>query len=220
MIAMILAAGRGKRLKQVTESIPKPLVEVRGQSLIERHLHNFYAAGITEVVINLGWLGDKIVERIGTGSQYGVSVAYSQEGDELLETGGGIYNALHLLGDDPFLVVNADIYTDLPVGDLSLADDALGHLVLVPTPDYRDSGDFDLVDGLVRNGEAPELTYGGISMYRPEFFENCEPGRFSIVPIMRSTADAGRMQGSRYDGVWADIGTQERLAALRNSVEG
>ena len=220
MIAMILAAGRGKRLWQITESIPKPLVEVRGQSLIERHLHNFYAAGITEVVINLGWLGDKIVERIGTGSQYGVSVTYSQEGDELLETGGGIFKALHLLGDDPFLVVNADIYTDLPVGDLSLADDALGHLVLVPTPDYRDSGDFDLVDGLVRNGDTPELTYGGVSMYRPEFFENCEPGRFSIVPIMRSAADAGRMQGSLYEGLWADVGTQERLAALRNSVEG
>ncbi len=220
MIAMILAAGRGKRLKQITESTPKPLVEVRGKSLIERHLQNFCAAGITDVVINLGWLGDKIVERIGTGSQYGVDVAYSQEGDALLETGGGIFNALHLLGDDPFLVVNADIYTDLPVGDLRLADDALGHLVLVPTPDYRDSGDFNLVDGLVRNGDAPELTYGGISMYRPEFFENCEPGRFSIVPIMRSAADAGRMQGSLYEGIWADVGTQERLAALRNSVEG
>lgn len=218
MIAMILAAGRGKRLKQVTETIPKPLVEVQGQSLIERHLERFYAAGITEVVINLGWLGDRIVERIGTGSQYGVSVAYSQEGDELLETGGGIFKALHLLGDDPFLVMNADIYTDFPVQEMSLDDEALGRLVLVPTPAYRDSGDFNLEDGLIRNSDAPTLTYGGISMYRPEFFADCEPGRFSIVPIMRSTADAGRMQGSFYDGLWADIGTQERLAALRNAV--
>ena len=218
MIAMILAAGRGKRLKHVTETIPKPLVEVRGQSLIERHLERFCAAGITEVVINLGWLGDQIVERIGTGSQYGVSVAYSQEGGELLETGGGIFKALHLLGDDPFLVMNADIYTDFPVQEMSLDDAALGRLVLVPTPEYRENGDFNLEDGLIRNSDAPTLTYGGISMYRPEFFDGCEPGRFSIVPMMRSTADAGRMQGSFYDGLWADIGTQERLAALRQTV--
>ena len=220
MIAMILAAGRGKRLKQITETTPKPLLEVNGQSLIERHLERFHEAGITDVVINLGWLGDQIVERIGTGSQYGVSVAYSQEGDTLLETGGGIFQALHLLGDDPFLVMNADIYTDFAVAEMSLDDDALGRLVLVPTPAYRDSGDFNLEDGLIRNSDAPTLTYGGISMYRPEFFDACEPGRFSIVPMMRRTADAGQMQGSLYDGLWADIGTQERLAALRNIVEG
>ena len=218
MIAMILAAGRGKRLKQVTESIPKPLVEVNGQSLIERHLERFHAAGIRDVVINLGWLGDQIVERIGSGSNYGINVAYSPEGDELLETGGGIFNALHLLGKNPFLIMNADIYTDMPVEEMSLSDEALGRLVLVPTPEYRDSGDFNLEDGLVRNGDAPALTYGGIAMYRPELFDGCKPGRFSIVPIMRSTADAGRMQGSFYDGLWADIGTQERLAALRQAV--
>jgi len=218
MIAMILAAGRGKRLKQITETTPKPLVEVRGQSLIERHLERLQAAGITDVVINLGWLGDQIIERIGAGSQYGVSVVYSQEGDELLETGGGIFKALHLLGDDPFLVMNADIYTDYQVVKMSLDDEALGHLVMVPTPGYRDNGDFNLEDGRIRNSNASTLTFGGISVYRPEFFAGCEPGRFSIVPMMRSTADAGRMQGSFYDGLWADIGTQERLAALRNAV--
>ena len=214
MKAMILAAGRGERLRPLTDTVPKALVEVRGQSLLERHLERLCGAGIEDVVINLGWHGEQIRERIGSGSKYGLSIAYSDEGQNVLETGGGIHNALHLLGSDPFLVANADIFTDMPVPNVNLAENALGHLVLVPSPAYRDAGDFDLVDGLVRNAESPTLTYGGVAMYRPEFFDGCDAGRFSIVPILRQAADDGRLQGSLYEGLWADVGTPERLSAL------
>ncbi|MDH5241822.1 MAG: nucleotidyltransferase family protein [Gammaproteobacteria bacterium] len=216
MIAMILAAGRGERLKPLTDSIPKALVEVHGQSLLERHLEKMRDAGIKDVVINLGWLGEKIVERVGTGSAYGLNVSYSDETGNVLETGGGIYKALPLLGDETFLVVNADILTDMPIPNMVLQDDALAHLVLVPKPDYRDHGDFDLRDGRVCNSAAPELTYSGFTMYRPEFFATCKPGRFSVAPMFRKAADAGQLQGSLYEGRWADIGTAERLAALQS----
>ncbi len=214
MIAMILAAGRGERLKPLTDTTPKALVEVRGQSLLEWHLEKMHDAGIRDVVINLGWLGEKIVERVGSGSGYGLSVVFSPEGDNVLETGGGIHNALPLLGDKPFLVMNADIYTDMPIPKIILEDQSMGHLVLVPTPDYRDHGDFDLDGGIVRNGDSPALTFSGVSVYRPEFFDACEPGRFSIVPMLRRAADARQIQGSLYEGQWADIGTTERLATL------
>jgi MurNAc alpha-1-phosphate uridylyltransferase len=213
---MVLAAGRGERLRPLTDACPKALVEVRGRSLLERHLDNLCSAGIEEVVINLGWHGEQIRERIGSGSAYGLSVAYSDEGVNILETGGGIFNALHLLGSDPFLIVNADIYTDMSVPDVALTENALGHLVLVPNPDYRDTGDFDLVDGLVRNSASPSLTYGGVAVYRPAFFDGCEAGRFSIVPMLRKAADDGHLQGSLYDGLWADVGTPERLKAVHD----
>lgn len=213
---MILAAGRGERLRPLTDGIPKALVEVRGKSLIERHLANIRAAGITDVVINLGWLGEQIVERVASGSAFGLNVIYSPEGDNILETGGGIHRALPMLGEQPFVVVNADVYTDMPIPDVTLADSASGHLVLVPTPGYRSSGDFDLSHGLVRNTAAPTLTFSGVSCYRPEFFDGCEAGRFSIVPLLRRAANAGQLQGSKYDGFWADVGTPERLADINS----
>lgn len=214
MRAMILAAGRGERLRPLTDSVPKSLVEVRGESLLERHLENVKAAGITTVVINLGWLGQKIVERVGSGSRYDLEVIYSDEGDDILETGGGIHNALPSLGGDPFLVVNADIYTDMAVPDIQLADDHLGHLVMVPTPDYRDHGDFDISERLIRNGKRAAYTFSGVAIYRPEFFDGCEAGRFPLAPMLREAADRGQLSGSLYEGLWADVGTPERLAAL------
>ena len=186
MRAMILAAGRGERLRPLTDDIPKSLVDVGGESLLGRHLRNVQAAGIRTVVINLGWLGNRIIERVGSGERYGLDVIYSDEGDNILETGGGIHKALPHLGDAPFLVVNADIYTDMPVPRVELAAGCLGHLVLVPTPDYRDHGDFDIEDGLIRNGE-----------------------------MLREAADQGLLSGSVYEGLWADVGTPERLAALQ-----
>lgn len=216
MIAMILAAGRGERLRPLTDTVPKCLVEVRGQSLLERHLEHVSKAGIKNVVINLGWLGEQIVERVGSGSEYGLNVLYSEEGDNVLETGGGIRKALPVLGSEPFLVLNADIFTEMPVPIVALRDNALGHLVLVPTPGYRAVGDFDLNGGMIRNGDTPALTFGGVAIYRPEFFDGCGAGKFSIVPLMRAAADAGRLQGSLYEGVWADVGTPERLAAIDN----
>ena len=211
---MILAAGRGERLRPLSDKMPKSLVEVRGQSLLERHLTNIRSAGIEDVVINLGWLGEQIVERVATGTAYELNVTYSDEGDDILETGGGIHNALPLLGDEPFLVVNADIFTDMPPPQVSLSDSQMGHLVMVPTPEYRTGGDFDLESGIVRNGEAPSLTFSGVAIYRPEFFSTCEAGRFSIVPMLREAADSGLLQGSLYEGLWADVGTPGRLRAI------
>lgn len=216
MKAMVLAAGRGERLRPLTDTLPKSLVEVRGESLLERHLRHIRSAGIDTVIVNLGWLGEKIVERIGTGERFGLDVRYSDERDGILDTGGGIYKALPLLGDEPFLVVNADIYTNMPVPEVTLAGDQLGHLVLVPMPHYSERGDFDLDEGLVRRGEVPAYTFSGIAVYRPEIFAGCKAGRFSLVPLMFAAADAGRLAGSLYRGAWADIGTPERLAALQS----
>lgn len=211
---MLLAAGRGERLRPITETVPKALVEVRGVSLLERHLLRLSDAGVETAVVNLGWLGERIVERIGSGERYGLNVIYSPEGDNVLETGGGIFRALPMLGSEPFIVVNSDIYTDMPVPGVDLDDRASGHLVLVPRPAYRNTGDFDLIDGLVRNSARSALIFAGIAVYRPGFFRNCRPGRFSMVPLMRAAADAGELTGSVYRGEWADVGTPERLAEL------
>jgi MurNAc alpha-1-phosphate uridylyltransferase len=211
---MVLAAGRGERLRPLTDSMPKSLVEVQGQSLLERHLDNIRRAGIKDVVINLGWLGEQIVERVATGSRYGLSVSYSDEQDDILETGGGIHKALPMLGDKPFLVVNADVYTDMPIPDVSLSRRDMGHLVMVPSPSYREGGDFDVENGRIRNGESQQLTFSGVAVYRPEFFAGCEAGRFSIVPMLREAADDDLLQGSIYAGLWADVGTPERLADI------
>ena len=215
MRAMILAAGRGERLRPITNNIPKALVEVGGKCVLEWHLERVAAAGIDKVVINLGWHGEQIVDRIGSGERYGLDIAYSDEGDDILETGGGIHKALPLLGPGPFLVINSDIFTDMPVPDVRLRDEHLGHLVTVPMPAYLDHGDFNIEDGLIRRTENPRYTFAGFAIYRPEFFSDCGPGRFSVVPLMFSAADAGRLSGSVYKGQWADIGTPERLARLR-----
>lgn len=216
VIAMILAAGRGERLRPLTDATPKSLVEVRGETLLGRHLKNIRQAGISDVVINLGWLGEQIEARVGDGREFGLRVEYSREGSEILETGGGIHHALHLLGSDPFLVTNADVYTAMPVPEVELSANDLGHLVLVPTPTYRDHGDFGIVDGKVENGNKPQLTFSGVAIYRPEFFADCEAGRFSIVPMLREAADERRLSGSLYEGLWADVGTPERLRQINH----
>lgn len=217
MRAMILAAGRGERLRPLTDTVPKSLVEVRGKSLLERHLEALQAACIKNVVINLGWLGEKIVERVGSGSRYGLEVVYSDEGDNVLETGGGIHKALPFLGSDPFLVVNADIFTDMPVPKAGLGSGSLGHLVMVPKPAYREQGDFDLRGGRIRNADAAALTFSGVAIYRPEFFDGCESGRFPLAPLLREAAEVGQLTGSLYEGCWEDVGTEERLNKLNRS---
>ncbi len=217
MIAMLLAAGKGERLQPITSNTPKPLVEVRGRPLIDYHLERLAKASVATVVINLGWLGEQIMQYVGCGKRYGLRVVYSPEGDDILETGGGVHRALPMLGDEPFIVINADIFTDMPLPDITLSDAESGHLVLVPKPAFRPQGDFDLLDGKVRNAAAPKLTYAGFAVYRPEFFAGCEAGRFSVVPLMREAADEGRLGGSIYAGVWQDVGTPERLAALNEA---
>jgi len=214
VIAMILAAGRGERLRPVTDSMPKSLVEINGQALLERHLRSLAKDGVETVVVNLGWLGEQITERIGSGEEFGLNVVYSQEGDNILETGGGIHRALPMLGADPFLVINADIYTDMPLPDVQLGDDDMAHLICVPVTEDKSSGDFAIVDGRIRNDGEPMFTFSGVSIYRPEFFADCMPGRFSVVPMLRAAADADKISGSIYSGLWRDVGTPERLAEL------
>lgn len=217
MIAMILAAGRGERLRPITDETPKALVEVQGRTLLERHLDHVKAAGIDTVVINLGWLGGMIAERVGSGQAYGLNVVYSPEGDNILETGGGIHRALPLLGSEPFLVVNADILTDMPLPPAELSASDAGHLVLVPTPGHKARGDFDLDDGRVVDSDNPTLTFSGVAIYRPEFFAACDAGRFPLAPMLKSAARAGQLRGSLYEGLWEDVGTPDRLAELNRS---
>jgi len=211
---MLLAAGRGERLRPLTESLPKALVDVGGRSLIERHLDALSAAGVENVVINLGWLGKQIVRQLGSGERYGVRIIYSDEGDNILETGGGIQRALPFLGDRPFLVVNADILCDLDFASLEQEIESDAHLILVPRPEDRDGGDFGLGAGRVVN-EPADYVFAGIAIYRPEFFAGVEPGRFSVAPMLRDGADAGRVSGELYEGYWSDVGTPARLEAAR-----
>jgi MurNAc alpha-1-phosphate uridylyltransferase len=211
---MVLAAGRGERLRPVTDRVPKALVEVGGVSLLERQLKRLSRAGVRTVVINLGWLGEMIVERIGDGGRFGIQVVYSPEYDNVLETGGGIRRALPMLGRAPFWVLNVDVYSDLVLPEVDLAPDCLGHLVLVPVPRHLPRGDFDLVDGKVRKASEPAWTFSGMAFYRPEFFAGLEQGRFPLAPLLFAAADRGQLSGEIYSGVWEDVGTRERLARL------
>jgi N-acetyl-alpha-D-muramate 1-phosphate uridylyltransferase len=211
MFGMILAAGRGQRLRPITDTVPKALVEVRGQCLIDRHLEMLAAANARTVVINLGWLGEQIVEHVGSGAQFGVQVVYSPEYDNVLETGGGIVRALPMLGTAPFWVVNGDIFSDLALPAHDLAADLLGELILVPTPAHKPKGDFDLRNGRVRFADNPGLTYSGIARYRPEFFDGRKAGRFSVAPMLFEAARRGQLGGMLYEGLWQDVGSPERL---------
>jgi MurNAc alpha-1-phosphate uridylyltransferase len=215
MKAMILAAGRGERMRPLTDETPKPLLRAGRKMLLEYHLEALQAAGIVDIVINLAWLGDKIRTQIGNGQRYGVSIEYSHESPAALETGGGIFRALPLLGNEPFWVVNSDVHADYAFADGQLAAGDLARLVLVPNPDHNPSGDFALTAGRVANSGAPMLTYSGIAIYRPELFDGQQDGAFPLAPLLRSAADAGRLAGEVHAGVWIDVGTPERLQDVR-----
>jgi len=214
---MILAAGRGERMRPLTLSRPKPLLDVGGRALIEHHLQALVAAGFSQVVINLSWLGEQICAALGDGARFGIDIRYSEEGPEPLETGGGIFRALPLLGPAPFLVLNGDVWTTYPYAALRerwLARD-LAHLVLVPNPAHNERGDFVLRDGRMREGEEGDrYTFSGIGVYHPSLFDGCRDGIFKLAPLLRAAASAGRVSAELYEGDWLDIGTPERLAAL------
>jgi N-acetyl-alpha-D-muramate 1-phosphate uridylyltransferase len=219
-VAFVLAAGRGERMRPLTDATPKPLVEVAGRALIEHHLLRLRAAGVRRAVINLGWLGAQIRDRLGHGSRLGLTIDYSEEGWPALETGGGIQRALPLLGEAPFVLVNSDVWCDLPFERLiaqaqALPQRDLGWLLLVPNPPQHPAGDFALEGLRVRNDGAVRLTYSGLAVLRPALLADCAPGRFSLVPLLRAAADADRIGGARHDGLWSDVGTIERLQALR-----
>jgi len=214
MKAMLLAAGRGERMRPLTDRIPKPLLPVAGKPLIAWHLQRLAEAGITEVVMNLSWMGEAIAAELGDGSAHGVSIAYSREPWPALETGGGIRQALPLLGNDPFLLVNGDVYTDVDFRALRLATGDLAQLVLVPNPEHHPRGDFWLDAGRIVAEGGERLTYSGVSILRPALLEEAAPGRFPLLPWLLKALEAGRLGGQRHGGVWMDVGTPERLAQL------
>ncbi len=213
MNTMILGAGRGERMRPLTDHIPKPLVAVRGKPLIEYLVEALAAAGTTEIVINIAYLGSLIRERLGDGHRFGTRLRYSDEGAVGLETGGGIVRALPLLDSDPFLVVNGDIYTDYPFAALPAAIPGLAHLVLVDNPPQHPDGDFGLHDDRVVD-RAPRLTFAGIGLYRKTLFANPPGERFALGPLLREAIGKGLVTGEHYRGHWTDVGTPERLAAL------
>ncbi|MFM1885776.1 MAG: hypothetical protein RL026_933 [Pseudomonadota bacterium] len=216
MKVMLLAAGRGERLKPFTDVTPKPLLEVGGQPLIVWHLQRLAAAGFEEVVVNTAWLGEQLPAALGNGGAWGLRLRYSPEPWPALETGGGIHNALPLLGEAPFLLVNGDVFTDIDFAALraAAAQDAaappaqrpLARLVLVPNPEHHPGGDFAL--------DGQRLTYAGVAVIDPALFAGCAPGRFPLAPLLFAARDAGRLALQRHDGQWLDVGTPERLAEL------
>ena len=215
MKAMILAAGRGERMRPLTDDTPKPLLMVAGKPLIQWHIEALARAGFTEIVINHAWLGQQIEDTLGDGAQYGVRIIYSAEGDTGLETGGGIYHALSLLTDvkseTPFLVVNGDVVTDIDFSQLPQQITGLAHLVMVPNPEHHPQGDFVLQDGIVVDKGEPRLTFSGIAIYHPQLFAQCTDDVFPLAPLLRQAMQQGQVCGESHVGEWLDVGTPERL---------
>lgn len=252
---MILAAGRGERMRPLTDNTPKPLLTVRGKTLIERHVERLAACGIESIVINLAWLGPMIRDALGDGARFGVALHYSDEAPHALETAGGIFRALPLLGAAPFVVVNGDVLTDYPFDRLTLGTDRDAHLVLVPNPPHHPRGDFGFVAGaavpapVAVPGEAPGtpatpagnhaagkgaarahpaddrdpphtlFTFSGIATYRAGLFAGCVDGPFPLKPLLLRAMAAGRCSAEIYRGLWEDVGTPARLAALNQAQE-
>ena len=211
---MILAAGRGERMRPLTSTLPKPLLDVGGHRLIEYHLAALADFGIREVVVNLSWYGERIREALGDGSTRRLAIRYSDEGPEPLGTGGGLFAALPLLGDAPFLVVNGDIWSDFVLRSLRPPPDSLAHLVLVDNPEHHPGGDYGLEPGGRATAGPDRFTYSGISVLDPRLFDGCERGTFALKPLLDRALAAGRLTGQRHAGAWRDVGTPARLAAL------
>ena len=214
MKAMILAAGRGERMRPLTDHIPKPLLKVGGKSLIVWHLERLAKAGFKEVVINHAHLGEQIEQALGDGSVWGLSIRYSPE-TTALETAGGIANALPFFGDAPFLVVNGDVFTEVDFGALQLVSPNLAHLVMVDNPPQHLDGDFVVDSGKVTNQGNHKLTFSGVGIYHPSLFVDVEQGQAAkLAPLLRLAMAKGLVTGEHYQGVWHDIGTPERLSFL------
>lgn len=207
MNAMILAAGRGERLRPYTDSCPKPLLTVQGKPLLTHHLEALANAGIKQVVINVSWLGDKIEQAIGAGRRFGLEIIYSREA-EALETAGGILHALEKL-DDRFIVVNGDVFTDYPFERL-LSNNSIAHLVMVKNPPHHPTGDFGLTDGYVNNEFKKRYTFAGVSCFHQSFFAGLASGKQALAPLLRKAAETGQVTGELHQGRWADVGTLER----------
>ena len=212
---MILAAGRGERMRPLTDNLPKPLLEVGGKMLIEYHLEKLKSAGISDVVINYAWLGEKIEQALGDGSRYGLNLYYSAE-KEALETAGGIINALPLLGkNDAFVVINGDVYCDYDISNLPSSVSGLAHLLLVNNPLHNPQGDFVLTkSGEIEQEGKAKLTFSGIGVYHPDLFKDYAKGKLALAPVLRKAMEHHQVSGEFYQGIWHDIGTPERLSEL------
>ena len=215
MKAMILAAGRGERMRPLTDHTPKPLLKAAGKPLIEYTIEALLKAGITDIIINLAYLGKQIQDYLGDGSQYQVNISYSDEGETGLETAGGIKKALPLLGDSHFLVVNGDISYDFPLQGLINKEVDLAHLILVNNPEHHPAGDFALNSESTLTPEGtPKYTYSGIGLYHPDLFANIKHGKSALAPLLRNAIHEQRVTGELHQGFWMDIGTPERLDEL------
>lgn len=214
MKAMILAAGRGERMRPLTDRTAKPLLRAGGHPLIDYHLHALRHAGVDAIVVNLSWQAARLREHLGDAARFGLRLTLSDEGPVPLETGGGICRALPWLGPGPFIVVNGDTWTDYPLRRLSLPAASLAHLVLVPNPDHHPCGDFALrPDGRIDDTGAM-YTYSGLGAFHPDLFEGCDTGRFPLKPLLERAREAGRLSGELWTGRWFDVGTPARLAEL------
>lgn len=214
MKAMILAAGRGERMRPLTDTTPKPLLEVGGKALLDYHLVALKQAGIQDVIINHAWLGEQIESYVGKGEQYGLRVEYSPEVPEALETAGGIIQALPWLGAEPFIVINGDIWCDYPLQQLPQSPVGLAHLVMVDNPQHNPQGDFCLTDDWLQPEGETKLTYSGIGVYHPDLFAGLEPGKRPLAPLLKNAMVSKQVSGEYYQGRWYDIGTPERLTEL------
>ncbi|QKU21273.1 N-acetylmuramate alpha-1-phosphate uridylyltransferase MurU [Acinetobacter lwoffii] len=223
MKAMILAAGLGNRMQPLTLHTPKPLLEVGGKPLIVWHIEKLAAIGVTEIVINTAWLGEKLAEALGDGSRFGINILWSHEG-EGLETAGGIINALPLLGDEPFILLNGDVWTTMdfaPLLDIDLKDN-LAHLVLVQNPEQHPEGDFTLAAGKAytfdQQVEGENLTFSGVSVLDPKMFQGLETGKRPLAPLLKAAMQNQQVAASKLVGIWVDVGTPERLTALGTAI--
>lgn len=217
MKAMILAAGRGERMKPLTENLPKPLLKVHGKPLLQYHIERLAIAGVTDIIINHARMGQMIEEQFADGSSLGVRIRYSAEGEHALETGGGISFALPLLGERPFIVVNADVFTDYDFSLLPEQPERLAHLVMVRNPPHNPQGDFALSGGLLSDEGKSRLTYSGIAVYHPVFFAGSATGAFPLAPLLRQAMAEQQVSGELFQGEWVDVGTPERLIALNEA---
>lgn len=217
---MILAAGRGERMRPLTDTVPKPLLEVGGKPLIVWHVEKLAACGFKEIIINVAHLGYKIIEVLGDGSKWEVNISYSDEQNEgALESAGGILKALPLLGDKPFLVVNADIWCDYEFNPAFDLKDKLAHLILVQNPEHNPNGDFGLDGSLVLNEADIKYTFSGIGYYSPKLFEGLAYTKSALAPLLRKAIEKEQVSGSLYDGKWYDIGTPQRLKMINEELK-
>jgi len=219
--ALILAAGRGERMRPLTDHTPKPLLECRGQPLIVHHIEKLVAAGVRDIVINTSYLAEQFPAILGDGSRWGARLQFSYEGDVPLETGGGMLKALPLLGNEPFIVVSADIVSGIDYAALPHEPDGVAHLVMVPNPDFHPGGDFALAHGALHGDDAPagaeRLTFGNVGVYRQALVEGEAAGRFKLLPMYQRAMAQGKLRGEKWSGFWRNVGTPAQLEEVRGA---